>query len=107
MKSKGIAIIEILIVVAIIGTTVFSLYQLLLASRNLGSREIRRTQALSLAQEGLEAVRNIRDQGWSENIASLASGTTYYLSLAGSAWTLTTTNPGPESGLFTRTITFT
>lgn len=104
--NRGIAVVEILVVVAIIGTAVFSLYQLLLASRSLGSREMRRTQALSLAQEGLEAVRNIRDQGWSENIEPLVNTTTYYLTLSGSAWTLTTANPGPENDLFTRTITF-
>lgn len=105
-KDHGIAVVEILVVIAIIGIAMFSLYELLLVSRNSTSRELRRTQALSLAQEGLEAVRNIRDQGWSENITPLNTSATYYATLSGSAWTLTSVNPGPIDTLFTRTLTF-
>lgn len=96
---------EIIIVIGIISIAIFSLYELVLSSRSLTSRELRHTQALSLAEEGLEAVRNIRDQGWTTNIASLNTSATYYLSLSGSAWGLTTTNPGTIDGIFTRTIT--
>lgn len=103
---KGIALVEILVVITIISLAMFSLYELLLISRQVTSREQRRTQALALAQEGLEAVRNIRDQDWSDNIAPLTPDTTYYLTLSGSAWVLTAVNPGPIDSLFTRTITF-
>lgn len=105
-KNRGVALIEILVVIAIIGIAVFSLYELLVLSRATTSRDLRASQARYLAQEGLEAVRTIRDQSWSENIEPLSAGTTYYATLSGSTWALTTTNPGPIENLFTRTIVF-
>lgn len=104
--TKGIALVEIVVVVAMIGLTIFSLYELVVVSRAAQARELRRIQAVSLAQEGLEAVRIIRDQSWSANLASLSVGTNYYATLSGSSWTLTTTNPGPIDGLYNRTIVF-
>lgn len=104
--TRGLALIEIVVVVAIIGLTVFSLYELVVLSRATTSRELHRVQALSLAQEGLEATRTIRDQGWSSTIANLTSGATYYVTLSGSTWQLTSTNPGPINGLFTRMLVF-
>ncbi|MEK7557027.1 MAG: type II secretion system protein [Patescibacteria group bacterium] len=104
--NKGIALVEILVVIAIIGVATFSLYELVVLSRATVGRELRRTQALSLAQEGIEAVRSIRDQSWSGNIEPLSNGTNYYATLSGSSWALTTTNPGPIDALFNRTIVF-
>lgn len=104
--TRGLALVEIVVVVAIIGITISSLYSLLVLSRATLSRHLRATQALALAQEGLEAVRNIRDQDWSNNIEPLGSGANYYLTLSGSSWALTTTNPGPIDSLFTRTVVF-
>ena len=57
-----------------------------------------RAQASFLAEQGLEAVRNIRD----DSFANLNDGG-YGLTLDGSAWELTS---GPdETGVFTRQIT--
>lgn len=47
-------------------------------------------QATYLAEEGLEVMRFFRDESW-ENIATLASSTSYYLSFGGSSWSTTTT----------------
>lgn len=105
-SQPGLALVEILVVIAIIGIAVFSLYELVVLSRATLSREARHTQALSLAQEGLEAMRTIRDQSWSANIAPLSPGTNYYLTLSGSSWALSTVNPGPIDSLFNRTIVF-
>lgn len=105
-KQKGIALVEILVVIAIIGVAILSLYELVVISRATTSNQLRRTQALALAQEGVEATRNLRDQGWSANIEPLSTGTDYYVTLSGSSWALTTTNPGPIDTLFTRTLVF-
>lgn len=104
-SQRGISVIEILVVISILGVSIFSLYELVVLTRTTASDQIRRLQALAYTQEGIEAVRNMRDRSWSDNIAPLNTGSTYYLTLSGSAWTLTTTNPGPLDGLFTRTIT--
>lgn len=105
-SQRGIALVEILVVIAIIGVAIFSLYELVVISRTTTSNQLRRTQALALAQEGIEAVRNLRDQSWGTNIEPLSTSTNYYATLSGSNWALTTTNPGPIDTLFTRTLVF-
>ena len=59
------------------------------------------TQALSFAQEGLEAVRNIRDN----NFASLAAGGPYGLSSVGNAWSFSGTQD--VNDIYTRKISIT
>ncbi len=44
-----------------------------------------------LAEEGIEAVRLMRDDGYAAKVGSLANGADYYLSWNGSAWISTTT----------------
>lgn len=102
--QRGISVVEILVVISIVGIAIFSLYELVVLSRASSSNQMRRLQAIAYAQEGIEAVRNMRDRSWDDNIASLNAGTPYYLTLSGSAWTLTTTNPGAIENLFTRTV---
>ena len=79
-NNKGISIIEILIVVAIIGIAFSSL--LGLASFSLGvSTLIKQTnQANNLSQEVIEAVRNFRDgTNWNINgLGTLTPGISYY-----------------------------
>lgn len=104
--QRGISVVEILVVVSIVSVAIFSLYELVVLSRATSSNQMRRLQAVAYAQEGIEAVRNLRDRSWDNNIAPVSTSSTYYLTLSGSAWALTTTNPGPLDSLFSRTITF-
>lgn len=103
-SQRGFSVIEILVVVTIVGIAIFSLYELVVISRTSTSNQMRRLQALSYAQEGMEAMRSIRDRSWDSHIAPLTETTAYYLTFTNSTWTLTTTNPGPLDGLFTRII---
>ena len=79
-NKKGISIIEILVVIAIIITALSSL--LGLASFSLGvSTLIKQTnQANNLSQEVMEAVRNFRDgTSWDvDGFGKLATSTDYY-----------------------------
>ena len=79
-NKKGISIIEILVVIAIIITALSSL--LGLASFSLGvSTLIKQTnQANNLSQEVMEAVRNFRDgTSWDiDGLGKLATSTDYY-----------------------------
>lgn len=66
-NSKGVSIVEILVVVAVLGSTLASL--LGLANFSLGASVLSRqtSQAAALAQEGMEVVRSIRDNaGWNQ-----------------------------------------
>lgn len=49
-------------------------------------------QAAFLEEEGLEAVRILRDNGWAANIASQTSDVHVYLYFDGSTWTATSSN---------------
>lgn len=62
-----------------------------------------RIQAAFIAEEGLEAARILRDNGWSANIASQTLGAPLYLSFDGTTWKATTTNAFVD-GVFQRTL---
>ncbi len=63
-----------------------------------------RTQATLLSEEGLEVVRNIRDEGPEGNFNGLATGT-HGLAISGGQWTLSGVND--VTGIFTREIIIT
>ncbi|HEY4483037.1 MAG TPA: prepilin-type N-terminal cleavage/methylation domain-containing protein [Candidatus Paceibacterota bacterium] len=92
--KRGFGLIEILVGLSILSLSFFSL---LLVGRNvsrLSASTTRSLQADFLLEEGLEALRSIRDRGWTANIANLSlSSTSYYLdfSTTSSRWTSTTT----------------
>lgn len=62
-------------------------------------------QAGFLLEEGIEAVKSLRDDGWTSNITPLNAGTAYYLTWNGSKWAATTTAAQIEN-TFWRTATF-
>ncbi|RJQ13905.1 hypothetical protein C4553_02015 [Candidatus Parcubacteria bacterium] len=101
---KGIGLLELVIAVAIIVIALLSFAQAAVVFLR-GAILSEEPQAASyLAQEGIEAVRSLRDQSWTTNITPLINGTQYYLSTSSSGWLITTTNPGPIQGKFTRSI---
>lgn len=106
MSNKGLTIIELIVVVAVISSAfigVFGITNLGLLSQDLTEKKI---EASYLAQEGIEAARSIRDQNWG-NISSLLTGMDYFLIASQSEeneWILTTLNPGLIDGIFSRII---
>src|SRR4030067_3389840 len=103
-KSKGVGLVEILIVLAVVGVGFLAIISFLIFSRGVTFQVARSTEATALAEEAIEAVRGMRDEGWIANIAPLTSGATYYPVVTADKWTLSTTNPGPISNLYTRTV---
>jgi hypothetical protein len=103
-SEKGVGMLEIVIAVAIISATFFSVLQI--SAFTLKVMQVRndKAKALAFAQEGIEAVRNMRDGGWTANISNLTFGATYYPVISGGQWTLTGTDPGVLGGKFTRTL---
>lgn len=105
-QKRGFGLLEIVIAAAIISGTMFSLSYVFLISNKLAVVSSDKVRANFLAEEGLEALRLLRDAGWASNIAGLNAGTNYYLSFNAitSAWSISASNPGYIDNLFTRTI---
>ena len=99
-NHKGFGLIEILIVGAVIGIGFVGLVAFLISSASTTFQITRNTEAAALAEEGMEAVRSMRDESWS--LVSTAG--TYYPEISVDKWTLVSTDPGLINGLYTRTV---
>lgn len=106
MNSKGVGIIEIIVVVAIAGIALFGISGV--SSYALGVMNDRKAllEASYLVEEGIEAARSVRDESWSSNIAGLTMGANYYPVVSGSKWILSATNPGLINGRYARRAVF-
>lgn len=107
MSKKGFGLLEIVISVAIIGSTVFALSFVFLIANRLELKASNQIRANFLAEESLEVLRLLRDGSWSWHLANLNTTTTYYLSFnaVNSSWSITTSNPGLIDGIFARSFT--
>lgn len=103
MYQRGFGLIEILIAVSIVTATIFAFTEVATKSVRLTSKALAITQAGFLLDEGVEAVKILRDNAWT-NIGGVTNGTTYYLQFSGSAWSLTQTPQTIDA--FTRTVVF-
>ena len=111
INEKGFTLVEVLIACFIISVTTLALMSAASKGIELSSRALRQAQASMIAEEGVEAVKIIRDADWN-TISSLSLDTDYYLSFytGSNTWSLQTTpstNPAtPIDDRFTRTIVF-
>jgi len=100
--SKGLGMVEIIVVVAVIlvaFTAILQLFKLQVQNERAKREEL---QAYALLAEGMEAARVVRDDAWS-NLSGLTLGADYYPVISGGAWTLSNIDPGPIDG-FTRWV---
>ena len=106
INRQGFGIIEILITILIISIALFSLLELYSFYIRVGSRNVKQLQAVSLAQEAMEATRSVKDESWN-NISGLALGAAYYPAQSAgppAKWIL---NSGQQSiSGFTRQVVF-
>lgn len=82
ITDKGITIIEILIVITIVAFLLLGFFQLSSFSFRVIQHNEKQIKAINLAQEEIEAARNIRDESW-DNISSLTMGADYYPAKSG------------------------
>ncbi len=108
MKKKGFSLVEIVIGAAIIasaGVAILNSYAYIIQSEIRMNKSI---EATYLAEEGIEAMKYLRDKGWTANILSLSTSSTYYVMLNNASgigsWVATTTSQ-IENTIFTRKIT--
>ncbi len=97
--ERGFALIEILLSISVFVLIVTGLIGAVIYGQDSTRLAGARNRAVALAEEGLEAVRNIRD----ENFNNITNGT-YYLSTSGNQWSLVT-SPVDTTDIFTRQIT--
>jgi len=105
-KERGFTIVEIIIAIVVVVSvfgTILSFFSLDIKN---SARNRTRLQAILLAQEAMEAVRNFRDNTiWSENgLGILIAGTNYHPVVASSGWSIVSGNE--ITGIFTRNIVF-
>jgi prepilin-type N-terminal cleavage/methylation domain-containing protein len=107
LNRKGFSLIEIAVAIGVLGISVVSIAQFSHAFLRAARLVSNRTQAAFLAQEGMEAVRYLRDSSWSDNIDAMTTGTPHYLHFNSSTldYALTATEPPLIEGRFERTIT--
>lgn len=97
MNSKGFSLVEVLLAVSVFGLIVTGLIGGLIYGQQSTALAGQRARAVMLADEGLEAVRNIRD----ENFSNLTDGT-YGLTTTGNQWNLF--GSSDTTDIFTRQI---
>lgn len=93
--------VEVMIAASIIAASVVAAMAVAQKSVYVSRQAFHTTQAGFLLEEGAEAVRVVRDNGWN-NISSLTAGTVYYPTFSGGIWTLSTT--ASSIGIFSRTV---
>jgi len=101
-SKHGIGLIEIVIGVAVLTVSLFAISSFYARSLGVSQKTTHLVQASFLLEEGLEVARLLRDESW-QNIASLTSGTEYYLTFSGSNWATSTTSTLVDN-LFERVI---
>jgi prepilin-type N-terminal cleavage/methylation domain-containing protein len=99
--KRGFSLVEIIIGSAIIATSFVAIIGVNNYVLKNSLRHPYKTQSVYLAQEGIEALRIIRDRSYGTNIAPLSIGSTYYLHFNGITW-ISTTTPNLVDGVFTR-----
>jgi hypothetical protein len=97
-NQHGISLVEVLLAITVFGMIVTAVGGSIMYGRTSTNASGNRQRATMLAEEGLEAVRNIRDNSFS----NLTDGT-YGLSQSASQWALTGTSDSNNG--FTRQIT--
>ncbi len=101
--QRGQTIIELLLAMGFSLVFFPALFTMFYVSREGKAQQIERTTAVPLLIEAQEALRNIREAGWTQ-IASYNNNVVYHPSLTGTQWSLAA---GAESvGRFTRSVEF-
>lgn len=103
-QRRGFTLIEIVLATSMITTFLVSISMYYKKILDVSQDTTRHIQSGFLLEEGVEAVKLLRDTSWSTKIATLSTTTTYYLYWNGTSWTSTTTKQVTEN-VFTRSFT--
>ncbi|HAU40296.1 MAG: hypothetical protein UV80_C0001G0054 [Candidatus Peregrinibacteria bacterium GW2011_GWF2_43_17] len=67
MNKKGFTLVEVLIAVAVLATTLTAMATLVIVTMRANQANMNTLQAYYLAEQGIEAMRNTRDSNWLQN----------------------------------------
>lgn len=95
--------VEVIVMVSIASLSIFFIWNVYTTYVKISLSNPSLFQASFLAEEGVEAVKFMRDSGWAANIASLSAGTLYTLTFNGVSWGVSV-NPLYIDGRFDRRI---
>lgn len=101
--KKGVGLVEVIIGIAIIVGSVLASFLYFSLANRIAKQSAETVQGALLVEEGMEAVRVLRDRGFSEQIDSLSEDTDYYLFFSDGTWNATTTAQAVGS-IFIRTF---
>lgn len=107
-NSPGFGLIEIVIVCGIVVMTFLVFMRAETVALRLFRAGQENMESSLLAGEGLEAVRSVRDESWTNNIALLddTGVTHYYPVVQNGKWQLVTAAQPLINGIYTRFVTF-
>lgn len=100
---RGISLVEAVIAAAIAGGAIVASIGVVSAALSRRVQLTESLQATLLAEEGLEAMRFVRDSGWATTSA-LTLNTDYFPVFDGVAWKVQLANPGFLFGKFDRRV---
>lgn len=107
LHENGFGIVEIIIAISIMSIALFAISEVSIIYLKQSGQNKDSLKASYLTEEGLEAARSARDQGWSTNIATKTMGSPYYPVISGNKWTLSNTSPGLIDSIYTRQVVVT
>ena len=102
-KHRGFGLVEVLIGAAILSAFISAIVLAFQYFLTQSFDSVDNVQASFLAEEGIEAVKFIRDQGYVEYIATLDTDTPYFLAYD-QTWNATTTKETYIDGMFERSF---
>lgn len=88
----GFSLVEAIVGISIFSVFIFSSMLAMQLSQKTASESVRNIQTSFLLEEGVDAVKILRDSSWGSNIANLAVGTNYYLNYNGTIWVSSSAN---------------
>lgn len=100
--QKGQSLIELILAVGLLGILLPALSLGVLSSREGKAQQNQRIQAVAMMREADEAVRNIRDNGWT-SFASTANAGPYHPVISANTWTLAS-GSGTVNGFTTQVV---
>ena len=90
--KRGFGLVEIVIAVAVATIALFGMSETARVATGYVNDATKKLQASYLLEEGVEAVKIMRDNGWNTHIGNLGTSTVYYMNYVSSMWQSTNTN---------------
>lgn len=91
-KNRGLSLIEVLVASSILIIFFMALVGIYNTYLKISRTNIYSIKAGYLAEEGMEAIKSLRDISWNNNIAPLSVNSNLYLEWSGGRWVSTSTN---------------